>query len=702
MISGLRKEGIPILRITRETGKTQLLPERVENRSYFTKESLSAAESTILGHLGITRETPPVKFSLSDEEFESEDESVEVSSITTDDAVENLRTRDARFRFRIHTDDFFEVVAAKAYCEDRNLPFTVDFWPGDTLRITDQIRPGLIKLSSGSRALKRPILLHELKDDDALIRFIFSHTFWGKYLVRDMFDEESKSRNSSRQMVRRIGHFLRGKADPIWSKPFREQVYGVEYELRDTRTRFLRLVEVCKTIDGVFCQRFLAFPEEVWDWSQYDRFVLNSMWALLTDEFYDGEIDEDSVYLFDTEYERLKASRNYVARHRDPALVEREKFHYPQWLSYMHTYEDVLKEEADQDRYTRILGILCQTRGCGTPPPVVVTKTRLKFLEVVTEDPSETPLEQLDLIRRVTEQIANRIPDHCFTGLSTKAAVTITTSASFEKNRDEGGTLEAIRELVQYRSVDKGVEIYDLYTGAVEKVVDQSTLSAGEYVFWRCLKYVLCTPPYELRKTKLVVVSEPGKARAVTKSCAYLKIVLDVVNKLCSWPLKKGLESSASGMGKSAHGWNFFREISGGSMKHLVFDLKYRKYLAQRVLGEDLLEETFHDVYVSSTDYSTATDYLQHDIAANIAEVWMLKCGIPPMLRGIVHETCYKPRTVIFSSKSVLKRIGEKYDANNNYVTLKRGVLMGDPLTKVVLHLVNAGVRHIGNNPDIW
>jgi hypothetical protein len=59
-------------------------------------------------------------------------------------------------------------------------------------------------------------------------------------------------------------------------------------------------------------------------------------------------------------------------------------------------------------------------------------------------------------------------------------------------------------------------------------------MSLGETIFWAALDQCIATPLDKLRLAYLVVVKEPGKARSVTKSPACLKIVLDVVNKLCS------------------------------------------------------------------------------------------------------------------------------------------------------------------------
>jgi len=120
----------------------------------------------------------------------------------------------------------------------------------------------------------------------------------------------------------------------------------------------------------------------------------------------------------------------------------------------------------------------------------------------------------------------------------------------------------------------------------------------------------------------------------------------------------------------------------------------------EEVNGEYITKEiTFADAFVAMTDYSEATDFMEHDVASLVGNTWMLKCGIPVFLRKLVDSVCYQPRRILFSASGYLLGIGKPYDGDESlrYVVLRRGILMGDPLTKVVLHLVNASVRQLGS-----
>jgi len=341
------------------------------------------------------------------------------------------------------------------------------------------------------------------------------------------------------------------------------------------------------------------------------------------------------------------------------------------------------------------LGVIVQTRGCGTPPPLVVLKAKAKFLSTISEEPVLSN-EKAVLTSLLLKSVISKMPDSAFTGLSTKAFINVTGSACFEEARKTGGTAEEIRKYVCDGTVGRKVKIFDLNDPSVNieyKRLDEIT--HGEYIFWRCLEEVLATPPEMLRQASLVVIREPAKARMVTKARAALKVILDVVNGICSYPLKKGLDSSTSGMGKSHHGWNFFKEFFN-SWKDLTFEPdKVRR--EGGISGPEIIESViFKDVFVSFTDYEEATDRMAHvSYARPAAELWMRKCGIPKILRGIVHETCFKPRTIFFSATGVLEKFGRHCGPRNEdrCITLRQGVLMGDPLTKVLLHLLNAGAR---------
>jgi len=211
--------------------------------------------------------------------------------------------------------------------------------------------------------------------------------------------------------------------------------------------------------------------------------------------------------------------------------------------------------------------------------------------------------------------------------------------------------------------------------------------------------FCLRTEPEQLKYAFLTVVKEPGKGRAVTKARSYLKIVLDLVAKICAEPMRKGVQSSSSGMGKSHHGWNFFNSFFDGDLGKQTFEEIQHDVTAYAGYTEHV--KTYRDIFVSSTDYQTATDGMHHEVAQLLGDTWMQWCGIPPILRAIVNTTCYKPRRIYFQATGALEAVGSETEfLGIRSITLRQGVLMGDPLTKIALHLTNIVAREVAKGVE--
>jgi hypothetical protein len=432
----------------------------------------------------------------------------------------------------------------------------------------------------------------------------------------------------------------------------------------------------------------------VWTWDRFDLFTLGNISLLLGDEFLDGELPLEAINVR-TSYSTLKWTRKWFKQqsHRDMLKhVSKPPPEGEEWARLLWRTWKVLSGATGHERLL-IIGMLSQTRGCGTPPPLVVLQSKRKFLLTVSSEPLVESNTVRSLRRMAMEEVIKNLPVAAVTGLSTKSRVTVTSSACWEKTRREGGTAEQIKEMICSVDPMSQVPIRDLDNGRVVSWKFQEEFdTVGELIFWVSLDRVLHTPPEELRKAFLTVVKEPGKARSVTKARACLKIVLDLVSKICSEPLAKGIRSSQSGMSASNHGWNFFNSFSNEIEREDVFSLLNREETSFEGYVERT--DTFEDLFVSSTDYKEATDLLQHTVGRDLGVPWMTKCGIPALLQGIVVKTCYEPREIYFKATGLLADIGDPTDVKDiRKVILRQGVLMGDPLTKPVLHLTNVCTR---------
>jgi hypothetical protein len=597
-------------------------------------------------------------------------------------------------------EDPFRVLAGWAFASQYDMVKPrVLVWPGGCHRIQGKIRPELFRSDR-----KNSTWFTQVQSHDEKMYLLFNHTHWGhRVQVARRSGRDGREKDPlkffSQTFFRRIAYLLNGRHDPIWSDR-EKQLFWSDSRPRNKVHRAQRLLEVLKTVDGLFLQRFMSFPEEDWTWEKYDCFVLQAISILISDEFIDGEVG-DEVLQIPTFYAELKSARKAfkLVIHQDEPASHLESLNAtPRWVQTF--LGSAWKKAARLSGYQRlyVAGTMSQTRGSGTPPPLVILRSKARFIESVSEEPPTMTKTQISLVISALDSLLAELPKGIFTGLATKARVTVTGSACWEETRKSGGTAQAILDIMS-KYEQYHIPVRDLDTGlAVDYRHKDDFDSIGTAVFYACLEEVLKTDPEELRKVHLTLVSEPGKARAVTKGHAALKIVLDTVSKICAWPLKKGFKSSASGMGRSNHGWNLFRDFFSEGMYEELFT--EARYLREEDTYADHVERrvVWEDCFAGSTDYQEATDRMVHTFADIVGDRWMRLCGIPRVLQGIVRAICFRPRQVFFYGTGPLKNLGTPVDGDLRTVGLRRGVLMGDPLTKVILHFTNIIAREVGSS----
>jgi len=637
--------------------------------------------------------TPPEDYSGS-ESSESESES------------ESHTESGSGKKFRIRYQDAFGINAALVYAGHLGIQKPEVFvWEGDVLRLTDKIPSSLFRKVWGQR---RPVKIpfFSIADPDIKIYLVKHRTYWGKKLSQYVADQSCEEHGWAVTLWKRIKHFLRGRPDPRWNRATAEKYYGPGLPVRDTKKRAARFLQLLLTVDGIFQQRYLSDMGELWNWEKFDNFTLMNLSLLIGDEFIDGEIPKELVS-YQTAYASLKGVRQKIKEYTH-LRKSRDLVNDPAFM--LNPFARILSKpldsvDASRDRFfeMRNRGILSQTRGAGTPPPLVAIQAKKKLLETLMQRPPDLTATERILISGTMKEIVKALPDEAFTGLRTKAGIRASTASCFEKTRAEGGSAQAINDIVYEGKIGRRCRIYDLETGTVVSMKYLHECTPGEYIFWRCLEEVLCTDLHELSKVYALVVSEPGKARSVTKGLVAVKVVLDVVNGICSWPVHKAFPSSTSGMSKEAHGWNLFRAFETEDFEKLLF--------TERTVRTQYLDPTskrfeveYQKCFSMSTDFETATDFMHHQVAGIIGNVWMRKVGIPPLLIGIVNRICFCKRRVIFTATGCLDEIGSPVDKTTREIEMERGVLMGDPLTKVILHLVNICARSMGSriNSDSW
>jgi hypothetical protein len=93
----------------------------------------------------------------------------------------------------------------------------------------------------------------------------------------------------------------------MWTEEQAGQIY-VSLKPRGSVHRAKRFLEMLKTVDGIFLQRYSAVPEEKWTWRKFDMFTLRNISELIGDEFLDGELHETYVETT-TKFTELKKCR---------------------------------------------------------------------------------------------------------------------------------------------------------------------------------------------------------------------------------------------------------------------------------------------------------------------------------------------------------------------------------------------------------
>jgi hypothetical protein len=704
----LLEAGFALEQLDSDGNKTILEPK---GRNFDAKSASSSIKSWLSGDTkqpeiplqGLNFEPEELPQQFEDNFDELEDDSLDSE---TGEESEILEEKGKPY-LKIHYLEYFRVIQTVIYLQTKGQQADIVFWGGDTLRLQDTLPKKILgKAYKG----KRGITFHKIASGDVQNHVIFKRTYWGRrltelassaYLERSHEDDPApvKTRNWARRLMGRIKAFLAGLPDPNWGPKGTSRIYA-DFRLRNRKSRALRFLEMLKTVDGMFVQRFLVAPEEAWTYQKVDDFFLSSISYLIGDEFLDGPLQPE-VLEWPTSYELLKKVRGKMKK---CLLAEKDKDyffsmvgHLPQALRYFFPlFDHVVKFREEPLRYSYMVGILSQKRGAGKPPHVVTLKSKVKFLKTVSKPTPPLNPTEIGLIRAAMDSFLEDQDPTIFTGLTTKARVTVTTAACLEKTQADGGTLSAVQQMVVEGKQGFKVPIRDLNTAAVLKWVTLQECTVGEYIFWCSLDYVLRMTPEELSRTVVVMVKEPGKSRTVTKGPACLKIVLDVLNRICSWPLKK-VKSSTSGMEKSNHGWNLFKSFFEEAGKDILFRTRERH--EEKLEGTIHVTESFEDCFVSSTDYETATDNMHHQVAYLLAKPWLTKCGAPKVLSEIALRICFQPRTVLFHADACLDSIGEPSQSHPGMreVRLCRGLLMGDPLTKVVLHLTNIVARQFAN-----
>jgi hypothetical protein len=417
------------------------------------------------------------------------------------------------------------------------------------------------------------------------------------------------------------------------------------------------------TVDGLVMQTVLAFPgvPDFQSWKRVDQITRSLIMQLLDDYFKD--VDPNRVLTFD----KVKNLRKEIKMHGFNPASDLSKVYVPRELSAMRVALSLVRGETPLT-YLQVM-ILSQTRASGVPPRAVYDRT-LEKTKAILLTPSDRSLYQLveDPLKRATDHLYSDLlvrlgsdekRTKFFSSVVESAKISLSDSGEFFTTTDQGGKLEAARRVLR---LNPEIPEINLDTGLNTGKILTKDSPIGERLFhWACGKFQDRSKVYQNNNMscRISLVAELGKYRLITVSTLQHAVLLHPMSHM-GLKVLEAFPSSESGIGAANHAWNFFKRLS------------HKNPSASFIFNESI------ETAVMSMDMSQATNYCDPYIAGAMLNRLSESLGVPKWYRETMLFALTAPRQV-----ETLDRHGAPIE----HFYTKRGVLMGDPVTKVVLHL---------------
>jgi len=514
------------------------------------------------------------------------------------------------------------------------------------------------KLPRALTGLENRVAFEKLPNVRTAMSVLSKGTYWYRQLAKGKYKASS--------FQRKISRLLAGYPTPEGREPFSvvkaAPVHGPSVQ------RFRSLLA---TVDGVLMQVSLAFPGslEFQNWSRIDQ-IQRSLIAQLLDDYF-KDLNPNRILT----YERVKRFRKEVKMHGFNPISDMTAVVVPRELSAMRVALSLIRGETPLT-YLQVM-ILSQTRASGVPPGAVYDKT-IAQTKAILQTPSS--MELFDIVKGPLARSVDHLyydlliriggsgeREKFFSQVANSAKVSLSDSGEFFTTTNDGGKLEASRRVLL---ANPEIPEIDLHTGLPTGVILTRDSPTGERLFhWACGTFTDRTKVYEKNcmSCRISLVAELGKYRTITVSTLQHAVLLHPFSHM-GLKILEAFPSSESGIGAANHAWNFFKRLS------------HKNPSASFIFNKDI------ETSVMSTDWEQATNHCDPFIAGAMLNRFMHLLGIPQWYRETVHFALCAPRQV-----ETLDRNGAPIE---KFYT-SRGVLMGDPVTKVVLHLHHLVGRRI-------
>jgi len=368
---------------------------------------------------------------------------------------------------------------------------------------------------------------------------------------------------------------------------------------------------------------------------------------------------------------------------------------------------------------------LCQTRVLGYLPDCIAEVKRKEFRQNVSRTPELPPRENIRLIEKaVADELARgQIPRDFMTTEIVRDGRTqarfqeamsaielpLKGSASTDHFVRQGGKIEDARLLINL-AIDNQWEIpvRDLHDHEVLETFTVSRLDESvnrDYVrplFWLSYTIILnhmidkdYYPKqlyYPLRTTaglfkpdpmiaSVVHISEPGKERNLTKSTGYLAWFLTPASKITQDTLSL-LPEHEAGLRAASHEWRHQKRISALSDEsafiYSILDGKVKQNIVQ-----------------SFKDWTESTDFIGKYIGWAHLRSLFRYISFPEGYANLIAHAIMEPQPVseVVNIKNIEGDLD--YEPVRWIGQISEGFMMGNPMTKTILHLIHVSERNV-------
>jgi hypothetical protein len=543
-------------------------------------------------------------------------------------------------------------------------------------------------------ALNKRVSWTHLPTMGHVMYFIRRWTYFGKMIfyppVVD-YDEETgmySSRAPNTDARNKLIRFLAGeKISPVKMRNWES--------VKPNRYRMGRFLQILNNADGVVYQLLLAFPECRWNFDLVDAIAHAVIMESIIDESLPlSTPDKRCSTTFWSSLKRLRKAVKFDG-HLQEDLGDIESSHSTVNKIYKIFLEQIGLDRSRASVYS--ITILSQTRGMSTPPQCIVGQSSRKFKKTVTVPCAPLERKHAKLINQAmvdewTEGFDPKVSDRT----ASKVKLAVTFAATWEELRKDGGKLEACRkilneiEFVQRTNLSTGEPEGVIYNPIKHPGMLETAETLGEFMFYWALQETMKDPENALN-VEYVVANEPGKARAVTKAVLATTLLLFPWKCITSSGLGT-IPSSQAGLEKGNQMWQFFkRMVPANPAAEFMFRTNERPSKKDGVFTE-----TYNTLFGYSADYETATDFADWNVGKVVGHCLSDLCGIPKWYSTLVLEILCGPRKVFLSICDEVD--GTALPETIDVFWTQRGIMMGDPGCKVLLHCINICIRRISND----